>query len=91
MKADNAVSSGLGLGIGLALTNYMHQTMKPYGKTATPLIICLKCQGKNTLENRFCWHCGSALYPQPQTQCTKCKAIVPSMKYCGNCGSKLKK
>ncbi len=91
MKPKNAVSTGLGFGMGLALTNYMCQTMKPYGKTAKPIIICLKCQGKNALENEFCWHCGSAIYPQSRTQCIKCKATVPSMEYCGNCGSKLKK
>jgi rRNA maturation endonuclease Nob1 len=91
MKPANAVSTGLGFGIGLALTNYMYQTMKPYGKTAKPIIICLKCQGRNALENEFCWHCGSAIYPQSRTQCTKCKTTVPSMNYCGNCGSKLKK
>jgi predicted amidophosphoribosyltransferase len=91
MKANNAVSTGLGLGIGFALTNYMFQTMKPYSKTAKPLVICLKCQGKNALENRFCWNCGSAIYPQSRIQCTKCKATVPSMKYCGNCGYRLKK
>jgi hypothetical protein len=91
MKAGDAVSTGLGLGMGLALTGYMFQTMKPYGKSAKPLIVCLKCQGKNALENEFCWHCGSALHPQSQIQCNKCKATVPSMKYCGNCGSKLEK
>jgi rRNA maturation endonuclease Nob1 len=91
MKAGDAVSTGLGLGMGLALTNYMFQATKPFEKTAKPLIICLKCQGRNALENEFCWHCGSALYPQSRTQCNKCKATVPSMKYCGNCGSKLKK
>lgn len=90
MKAEDSVSTGLGLGMGLALTNYMFQTTKPT-RGAKPIIICLKCQGKNTLENKFCWHCASALSPQAKTQCTKCKATVPSMKYCGNCGSKLKK
>ena len=90
MKANDEVSTGLGLGMGLALTNYMFQTMKSYGKKAKPLIICLECQGRNALENEFCWHCGSTIYPQSRTQCTKCKATVPTMKYCGNCGSRLK-
>ena len=91
MKAGDAVSAGLGLGMGLALTSYMFQATKPFEKTGKPLIVCLKCRGRNALENEFCWHCGSALYPQSQTQCNKCKATVPSMKYCGNCGFKLKK
>ena len=91
MKPDNAVSTGLGLGMGLALTNYMYQTTNPYRKTAKPIIICLKCQGKNAIENQFCWHCGSGIYPQSKIQCPKCEATTPSMKYCGNCGSKLKK
>jgi predicted amidophosphoribosyltransferase len=91
MKAGDTVSTGLGLGMGLTLISYMYQTMNTYCKTAKPVVICLKCQGRNTIENRYCWHCGSAIYPQSTTQCTKCKATVPSMKYCGNCGSKLKK
>jgi len=91
MKGGDAVSTGLGLGLGLALTNYMFQATKPSEKTAKPLIVCLKCQGGNALENKFCWHCGSALYPPSVAQCSKCKAAVPAMTYCGNCGSQLKK
>jgi rRNA maturation endonuclease Nob1 len=88
----NAFSAGIGLAMGLTMTQYMFQTMKPPEKPVKQVIVCLKCGNKNLGENKFCGQCGQALYPPPPIQCPRCLAIVPSnMKFCGRCGSPLRK
>lgn len=91
IKLGDAVSTGLGLGLGLAISSYMFQIMKQPEITAKPLVVCLNCRNRNPMENKYCWHCGQPLYSLPTTQCAKCRTKVPSMKYCGNCGTKLRK
>lgn len=86
----NAVSAGLGLGVGLVLVPYVFQAMAPSGRAVKTVIVCLNCGGKNAEEFKFCGHCGHSLYPPPRVQCQKCGATVPSMKFCENCGTKLK-
>jgi hypothetical protein len=86
----NAVSAGLGLGVGLVLVPCVFQAMAPPGRVVKTVIVCLNCGGKNAEGFKFCGHCGHPLYPPPRIQCQKCGATVPSMKFCENCGTKLK-
>jgi len=91
IKPGDAVLTGVGLGLGLAISSYAFQAMR-YPRTATrEVIVCLNCRSKNPLQNKHCWQCGKPLYPLPTIQCAKCKAKVPSMAYCGNCGAKLRR
>jgi len=91
IRVADAFSAGIGLALGLAMTRYMFQFMKPTDRAVKQVIVCLACRGKNPAENRFCGHCGQALYPSPRIQCPKCGVSMPSsMKFCGSCGSKLK-
>lgn len=87
----NAVSAGVGLGLGLAMSSYMYQALRPSEALHKQAIVCLNCRKRNSMENKYCWECGRPLYPLPTIQCGNCKANVPSMKYCGNCGTKLEK
>jgi ribosomal protein L40E len=91
IRPGDAVSTGVGLGLGLAMSSYMFQALKPQEALAKEVIVCLNCRNRNSMENEYCWQCGQPLYPFPVTQCTKCKANVPGMAYCGNCGTKLGK
>jgi predicted amidophosphoribosyltransferase len=91
IKPGDAVSAGVGLGLGLAMSSYMFQAMKPPEVLAKQVIVCLNCRNRNSMENKYCWQCGQPLYPLATTQCAKCKANVPSLAYCGNCGTKLRK
>jgi rRNA maturation endonuclease Nob1 len=91
-SVSNAFSAGIGLAMGLTMTQYMFQTMKPPEKMIKQVIICLRCGSKNPNENKFCGQCGQALYPPPPIKCQKCSAVMPSnMKFCGRCGSPLRK
>lgn len=86
----DAISAGLGVGMGLVLVPYMLQ--KPhFNKVPKIVIVCLNCQSKNPQDFKFCGHCGQALYPSKQLRCLKCNTIVPDTKFCGNCGTELKK
>lgn len=86
-----AFSAGIGLALGLTMTQYIFQAMKPPEKIIKQVIICLRCGNKNPVENKFCGQCGQSLYPPSSTQCIKCGATVPSnMKFCLKCGSPLK-
>jgi len=86
----NAVSAGLGLGLGLILVPYMFQAMSSPSKIVKTVIVCLSCGSKNAEDFKFCGQCGRALYPLPRVQCPKCGATIPGMKFCENCGTKLK-
>jgi len=90
IRPGNAVSTGVGLGLGLAMSNYIYQALRPY-EALTEVIVCLNCRKRNSIEDKYCWECGRPLYPMPTIQCSNCKANVPSMKYCGNCGAELRK
>ncbi|MBX5329093.1 MAG: zinc-ribbon domain-containing protein [Candidatus Bathyarchaeota archaeon] len=88
---SEAFSAGIGLALGLTMTQYISQAMKPPEKIIRQVIICLRCGSKNPVENKFCGQCGKSLYPPPPTQCLKCGATVPSnIKFCIKCGSPLK-
>jgi membrane protease subunit (stomatin/prohibitin family) len=89
IRVGNAAAAGAGLGLGLVLANYAFQAVTPLHRTMRQQIVCLKCAGKNPVENKYCWQCGQAFYPSPTIQCPKCGTKVPSMKYCGNCGTRL--
>jgi len=86
----NAVSAGLGLGLGLVLAPYMFLAMNSSGRVIKTVIVCLSCGGKNDESFKFCGHCGRGLHPPPRVQCQKCGVTVPSMRFCGSCGVKLK-
>jgi len=87
----DAFSAGMGLALGLAMTQYMFQVTTPTKRIIKQVIVCLKCGSKNPVENSFCGQCGQALYPPPPVECPKCGALMPSlMKFCGSCGSSLR-
>jgi len=86
-----AFSAGIGLALGLTMTQYMFKAMKPPEKIKQ-VIVCLRCGSKNPVENKFCGQCGQAFYPPPSIQCPKCGFPMPSnMNFCGKCGSPLRK
>jgi len=88
---SEAFSAGLGFALGLTMAQYMFKTLVPL-KPVRQLIVCLKCGGRNSIENKFCWHCGEALHPPQFTNCPKCGFFMPSnMKFCWKCGSLLKR
>ncbi|MEM2104493.1 MAG: zinc ribbon domain-containing protein [Candidatus Bathyarchaeia archaeon] len=87
-----AFSAGLGLALGLTMAQYLFQALRPLGKPVKQVVICLKCGGKNLVENKFCGQCGCSLYPQPLTRCLKCGFHMPSnLNFCWICGSPLTK
>jgi len=91
-SVGDAFSAGIGLAMGLTMTQYMFQAMRPPEKIIKQVIICLKCGNKNPSENKFCGQCGQALFPPPPVQCPRCDTAMPSsMNFCGRCGSPLKK
>jgi len=91
INVSDAFSAGIGLALGLAMPQHMFRFMKPQERITRQVIVCLRCRGKNPVENKFCGQCGKPLYPPPQVQCPKCHAAMSSsMNYCGSCGSKLK-
>ncbi|MEM2536774.1 MAG: zinc ribbon domain-containing protein [Candidatus Bathyarchaeia archaeon] len=86
-----AFSAGLGFALGLAMAGCMLQAFRFSRLLVREVIVCLKCGGKNSIKNRFCWHCGEALYPPPSIKCPKCCLPMPrDMKFCWRCGSPLK-
>jgi ribosomal protein L40E len=89
---SGAFSAGLGLAMGFTMAQYASQIMMPRERIVKQVVICLKCGGKNPVENKFCGECGQALYPPPPIQCPTCMALMPpNVKFCGRCGSLLKK
>jgi ribosomal protein L40E len=90
-NVSQAFSTGIGLAFGLTMGQYMFQAMKPPEKMIKQVIVCLRCGGKNPVENKFCGRCGQALYPPPSIQCPKCGSTMPfNVSFCRRCGSLLK-
>ncbi len=92
VNVSDAFSAGIGLALGLTMTQHMFHFMKPQKMIKKKqVIVCLNCRSKNSVENKFCGQCGKPLYPSALVQCLKCHTAMPSsMNYCGSCGSKLK-
>jgi membrane protease subunit (stomatin/prohibitin family) len=90
LDAGKAFSTGVGLAVGLMMTNSMFPVIKP-PERVEQAILCQKCGGRNPEQNRFCSECGRNLYPPLQTQCPKCGVTVAAMKFCGVCGALLQK
>jgi len=92
INAGEAFSAGIGLAIGLSMTQYMFQFMRPTERIIKQVIVCLNCGSKNPVENKFCGQCGKAFYLGPPIKCPKCGAMMPAnMNFCGNCGLSLRK
>jgi rRNA maturation endonuclease Nob1 len=90
-SVGEAFSAGIGLALGLTMTQYMFQAMRPPEKRIKQVIVCLRCGSKNPVENKFCGQCGQSLYPPPPVKCPKCGATMPpNLNFCGRCGSPLK-
>ena len=86
-----AVSAGLGLGLGLVLAPYMSLAIASSSRVFKTVIVCLSCGSKNDEAFKFCGTCGRVLYPPPRVKCPECGITVPDVRFCGNCGVKLKK
>jgi len=87
-----AFSAGVGLALGLAMAQSIFQTFRLPEKVVKQVIVCLNCGSRNPVENRFCGHCGQALYPPPPIQCPKCGVPMPrNINFCWRCGSPLRK
>jgi len=92
ISGEDAFSTGIGLAFGLTMAQYMFQAMRPPERVIKQVIVCLKCGGKNPIENKFCGQCGQAFFLGTLIKCPKCSAMMPNtMKFCGNCGSLLRK
>ncbi|MEM2147535.1 MAG: zinc ribbon domain-containing protein [Candidatus Bathyarchaeia archaeon] len=96
INISEAFSTGLGLALGLTMpfliAKHMFQVFKLPEKAVKHVVVCSRCGCRNPVENRFCGHCGQALYPPPPINCPKCGVPMPStLNYCWRCGSTLKK
>jgi rRNA maturation endonuclease Nob1 len=90
-NVGEAFSAGLGLAMGLMISQSLFQIMQPQQRIVKQVVVCLKCGGKNPVENKFCGRCGKALYPPAPVNCPSCGTpMPPHMKFCGKCGSPLK-
>jgi ribosomal protein L40E len=88
----DAFSAGLGVTLGLTMAQYIFQSLYPLEEKVKQVIICLRCNYKNPVENKFCGECGHPLYPPPPILCKKCRFLMASdMNFCGRCGSSLRK
>jgi ribosomal protein L40E len=91
-SVSEAFSAGIGLALGLTMSQYMFKAMRPPEKMIKQVIICLRCGSKNPVENKFCGQCGQAFYPPSSIHCPKCGFSMPlNMNFCGRCGSPLRK
>jgi rRNA maturation endonuclease Nob1 len=87
----DAFSMGIGLALGLGVAQSVAYVMVPSKRVVKQVLLCLKCGGKNALENKFCWHCGHPFYLASNVRCPKCGSSMPGTdNYCANCGSSLK-
>jgi predicted amidophosphoribosyltransferase len=90
-NVGEAFSAGSGLAMGLMISQSLFQIMQPQQRIVKQVVVCLKCGGKNPVENKFCGRCGKALYPPAPVNCPSCGTpMPPHMKFCGKCGSPLK-
>jgi rRNA maturation endonuclease Nob1 len=90
-STSDAFSVGIGLAFGLAISQSIFYTMKP-SESIKQVIVCIKCGGRNSVKNKFCWQCGRSLYPPQPIECAKCGAQMSSnWNFCGICGASLKK
>jgi rRNA maturation endonuclease Nob1 len=84
-----AFSAGLGMALGLVMSQHVLQAMRPLEKLVKRVLVCHKCAVQNPIDYNFCGNCGQSLYPPPQIACQKCGSKMPvTMRFCGNCGSK---
>ena len=83
-------SAGLGMAMGLIMGHNMVKAVMPRQAVVKKFVVCQNCSVKNPVENKFCVNCGQRFYPI-KIKCQKCGIKVPAMKFCGNCGSHLKR
>jgi len=88
---SEAFSAGLGVALGLVMSQLILQATRPPEKVAIEgVLVCQKCAAQNPMENKFCGNCGSSLKPE-EIECPKCKSKNPSTStFCGSCGAKLR-
>ncbi len=91
VSAGQAFQGGMGLALGLALAGSMYSLLKYPDGAVRQVILCQRCRNRNPDGNRFCNECGRPLYPPPQVTCPKCAAPVAALKYCGECGTLLRR
>ena len=93
MAVGETFSAGIGLALGLVISERMLQTIgSPRRAEVKQVIICRSCLAMNPVENKFCNNCGQRLYPSPRIMCKKCGSeTLATMKFCGNCGALLEK
>jgi uncharacterized OB-fold protein len=85
-----AFSAGLGMALGLVMSQHMLQAMGPPEKLVKRVLVCHNCCIQNPIVYRFCGNCGQSLYPPPQIACQKCGSKMPvTMRFCGDCGSEI--
>ena len=91
LSVEEGFSVGFGLGLGLAMANSMFYAFNPPIRAVRQVLVCLKCGGKNSVENKFCWYCGHAFYPRLSIKCPKCASMMLNdTNFCRNCGTRLK-
>ena len=91
MSAGEAFSAGVGLSIGLVMSQHLLRTIVKPEIPAKKVVICQKCAAKNHVDNKFCNNCGQSLYPPPKIKCQNCLSEMPvTMNFCGDCGAALK-
>jgi rRNA maturation endonuclease Nob1 len=60
MFMGEAFSAGLGMALGLVMSQHMLQAMRPPERVGVErILICQKCAAQNPIENKFCGNCGS--------------------------------
>jgi rRNA maturation endonuclease Nob1 len=89
VNVGKAFSTGIGIALGLTMANYTFTALKPPERPSC--IVCQNCGNRNPEENKFCHECGRPLYPPPRTLCTKCGTTVNATRFCGVCGTLLRR
>ena len=73
ISMGEAFSAGLGMALGLVMSQYMLQITTPPEKIAVRrVLVCQNCATQNPVENKFCGNCGLSLYPPTQITCQEC-------------------
>ena len=93
MSMGEAFSAGLGMALGLVMSQHMLQAMRPTERVGVKhVLICKKCAAQNPIDYKFCGNCGQRLYPLPKNTCQKCDSkMTDTVKFCGKCDSALPK